>query len=61
LGAGGANKAARHAIEERVQRLGLLACVSGKSVLQKIFDWVHTEFGASLNTQLVRIPRRVDR
>jgi hypothetical protein len=50
LGVGGANKAAREAIDIRVQRDGLLSCVSGKSVIQKLFSWVQNEFGASLNT-----------
>jgi AAA domain, putative AbiEii toxin, Type IV TA system/AAA ATPase domain len=50
LGVGGANKAAREAIDKRIQRDGLLSCVSGKSVIQKLFSWVQNEFGASLNT-----------
>src|SRR5262249_25073247 len=53
LGAAGANKAARQAITQRVERQGLLSCVSGKYILQRVFDWVQVEFGASLNTQLI--------
>lgn len=50
LGAAGANKMARTAIDARIQSAGLLACVSGKAVIQRLFSWVQTEFGASLNT-----------
>jgi hypothetical protein len=50
LGAGGANKAARVAIEQRIESSGLLDCVSGKAVLQRLFDWAQGEFGVSLNS-----------
>jgi hypothetical protein len=44
------NKAARVAIEQRIESSGLLDCVSGKAVLQRLFDWVQGEFGVSLNS-----------
>jgi hypothetical protein len=50
LGVAGANKLARSAIDARVQSAGLLACVSGKAVIHRLFGWVQSEFGASLNT-----------
>src|SRR5450755_1857533 len=50
LGVAGANKLARTAIEARIRLAGLLSCVSGKAVIQRLFSWVQGEFGASLNT-----------
>lgn len=49
LGAGGANRVARTLIHERIGLYGLLGCVSGKAVLQKLFGWVQSEFGVSLS------------
>lgn len=50
LGVAGANKLARTAIDARIQAAGLLSCVSGKAVIQRLFSWVQREFGASMNT-----------
>jgi hypothetical protein len=45
------SKQARAAIDARIQSVGLLACVSGKAVIQKLlFAWVQAQFGVSLNT-----------
>jgi energy-coupling factor transporter ATP-binding protein EcfA2 len=50
LGSGGANKAARKIIQEKMQEeRGLLSIVSGKTVISGLSEWSQSEFGVSLN------------
>jgi predicted ATPase len=60
LGAGGANRTARTVIRERIERVGLIGCVSGKAVLQKLCGWIQVEFGVSLSAVAVARNFRVD-
>jgi type IV secretory pathway TrbD component/energy-coupling factor transporter ATP-binding protein EcfA2 len=60
LGAGGANRAARTVIRDRIEKVGLLGCVSGKAVLQKLCGWIQVEFGVSLSAVAVARKFRVD-
>jgi hypothetical protein len=49
LGVAGANKHARAYLEERVRRVGMSGCVSGKLLLRGICEWAQEEFGVSLS------------
>ena len=53
LGVSGANKMARRLIKSKEECYGRAGIVSGKQVIKKLFDWVQTEFGISLNKNAI--------